>query len=41
MGYNLKKNSYMGDVQLILNQAELSAASDVRGRGVSEVFTVP
>lgn len=41
MGYNLKKNSYMGDVQLILNQAELSAASDVRGRGVSEVFSVP
>jgi len=41
MGYNLKKNNYMGDVQLILNQAELSAASDVRGRGVSEVFTVP
>ncbi|MBN2864537.1 MAG: gamma-glutamyltransferase [Thiotrichales bacterium] len=41
MGYNLKKNNYMGDVQLILNQAELSAASDVRGRGVSEVFSVP
>ena len=41
MGYNLKKNNYMGDVQLILNQTKLSAASDVRGRGVSEVFVVP
>ncbi|NPA71537.1 MAG: gamma-glutamyltransferase [Gammaproteobacteria bacterium] len=42
MGYQLKKNNYMGDVQLILKQAgQVSAASDVRGRGISEVFTVP
>jgi len=41
MGYNLKKNNYMGDVQLILKQSDVSAASDVRGRGVSKVFLVP
>jgi len=41
MGYNLKKNNYMGDVQLILNQEQtITAASDRRGRGVSEVFEV-
>ncbi|MEA3406405.1 MAG: gamma-glutamyltransferase [Pseudomonadota bacterium] len=41
MGYNLKKNNYMGDVQLILKQDQkLTAASDQRGRGVSEVFEV-
>lgn len=41
MGYNLKKNNYMGDVQLILKQDQkLTAASDERGRGVSEVFEV-
>ncbi|VAW47476.1 Gamma-glutamyltranspeptidase @ Glutathione hydrolase [hydrothermal vent metagenome] len=39
MGYQLKKNNYMGDVQLIVQQNEkTSAASDKRGRGVSEVF---
>ncbi len=39
MGYQLKKNNYMGDVQLIVQQrGQVSAASDVRGRGVSEVF---
>ncbi len=39
MGYQLKKNNYMGDVQLIVRQnGDLSAASDKRGRGVSEVF---
>ena len=42
MGYTLKKNHYMGDVQLILKQSNnVSAASDQRGRGVSEVFLVP
>jgi len=41
MGYTLKKNNYMGDVQLILKQNQtLSAASDRRGRGVSEVFEI-
>lgn len=40
MGYTLKQNNYMGDVQLILNQEKISAASDRRGRGVSEVFLV-
>lgn len=39
MGYQLKKNHYMGDVQLVVQQeGSLSAASDKRGRGVSEVF---
>ncbi len=42
MGYQLKKNNYMGDVQLILQQGDtLEAASDRRGRGVSEVFQIP
>lgn len=40
MGYTLKQNNYMGDVQLILKQDTVSAASDRRGRGVSEVFLV-
>ena len=40
MGYTLKQNNYMGDVQLILKQDRVSAASDRRGRGVSEVFSV-
>ena len=41
MGYKLKKNNYMGDVQLIYqNDTGLAAASDVRGEGVSLVFTV-
>jgi len=39
MGYQLKQNNYMGDVQLIVQQqGKLSSASDKRGRGVSEVF---
>lgn len=42
LGYNLKKNNYMGDVQLILRQEnKLTAASDKRGEGVSKVFLVP
>ena len=42
MGYKLKKNNFMGDVQLIVQQADaMSAASDNRGRGVSEVFVLP
>lgn len=41
MGYRLKHNPYMGDVQLIVHSEQgLSAASDRRGRGVSEVFEV-
>lgn len=39
MGYTMKYNPYMGDVQLIVSQdGHLSAASDRRGRGVAEVF---
>jgi gamma-glutamyltranspeptidase/glutathione hydrolase len=41
MGYQLKKNNYMGDVQLIVKQSgesKVSAASDQRGRGVSGVL---
>ncbi len=39
MGYTLKKNNYMGDVQLILkNENGWQAASDKRGEGVSYVF---
>ncbi|MCF6253845.1 MAG: gamma-glutamyltransferase, partial [Thiomicrorhabdus sp.] len=38
MGYQLKKNNYMGDVQLIVKQdGKIAATSDVRGRGVSGV----
>ncbi|GKT12978.1 MAG: gamma-glutamyltranspeptidase/glutathione hydrolase [Thiomicrorhabdus sp.] len=41
MGYQLKQNNYMGDVQLIIQQGGgISAASDSRGRGVSEVFSI-
>ena len=41
MGYTLKKNNYMGDVQLILKtQQGWQAASDYRGEGVSKVFIV-
>uniref|UniRef100_Q31EW6 Glutathione hydrolase proenzyme n=1 Tax=Hydrogenovibrio crunogenus (strain DSM 25203 / XCL-2) TaxID=317025 RepID=Q31EW6_HYDCU len=41
MGYQLKRNNYLGDVQLIVRQhGKLQAASDVRGRGVSKVFSV-
>lgn len=41
MGYQLKRNNYLGDVQLIVRQhGQLQAASDVRGRGVSKVFSV-
>jgi gamma-glutamyltranspeptidase/glutathione hydrolase len=41
MGFQLKKNNYMGDVQLIVKQSgesKVSAASDQRGRGVSGVL---
>jgi len=41
MGYTLKKNNYMGDVQLILKTPQgWQAASDYRGEGVSKVFSV-
>lgn len=41
MGYHLKKNNYMGDVQLILKtKLGWVAASDKRGEGVSRVFKV-
>ncbi len=41
MGYHLKHNSYMGDVQLIANiNGHWQAASDKRGQGVSEVFSL-
>lgn len=41
MGYQLKRNNYLGDVQLIVRQhGQLQAASDARGRGVSKVFAV-
>lgn len=42
LGYTLKRNNYMGDVQLILRQdGELSAAADNRGRGLAKVFEIP
>jgi len=41
MGYTLKKNNYMGDVQLILKTKQgWQAASDYRGEGVSKVFSI-
>ena len=41
MGYTLKQNNYMGDVQLILKtQSGWQAASDKRGEGVSSVFDI-
>lgn len=41
MGYNLKQNNYMGDVQLIgYINGRWQAASDYRGQGVAEVFDV-
>jgi len=41
MGYTLKKNNYMGDVQLIVKTADgWQAASDKRGEGRSLVFDV-
>ncbi|MDX1346651.1 MAG: gamma-glutamyltransferase [Thiomicrorhabdus chilensis] len=41
LGYTLKRNNYMGDVQLILRQdGELSAAADRRGRGLAKVFEI-
>lgn len=39
MGYRLKRNNYLGDVQLIVRQPEgWQAASDARWRGESRVF---
>ncbi len=39
MGYSLKQNNYMGDVQLIVKTPQgLQAAADKRGEGVAEVF---
>jgi len=41
MGYTLKRNNYLGDMQaIVLQDGQLQAASDKRGRGVSSVFTV-
>ncbi|BCN93900.1 gamma-glutamyltranspeptidase [Thiomicrorhabdus immobilis] len=41
MGYSLKKNNYMGDVQLLVNTDKAwQAASDNRGEGVAWVFEV-
>lgn len=41
MGYNLKKNNYMGDVQLLVNTDKgWQAAADYRGEGVALVFEV-
>lgn len=41
MGYRLKRNNYLGDVQLIVKSSEkIDAAADMRGRGVADVFTV-
>jgi len=41
LGYTLKRNNYMGDVQVILRQdGELSAAADRRGRGLAKVFEI-
>lgn len=42
LGYTLKRNNYLGDMQVIFNTEKgLEAASDNRGRGVSKVFTLP
>jgi gamma-glutamyltranspeptidase/glutathione hydrolase len=41
MGYQLKRNNYLGDVQLIVRDPQtdlLKSASDNRGRGESRVF---
>lgn len=39
LGYTLKRNDYMGDVQLIVcKRAQCEAAADYRGRGVAEVW---
>jgi gamma-glutamyltranspeptidase/glutathione hydrolase len=41
MGYHLKKNNYMGDVQIITHiNGQWQAASDKLGVGVSDVFEV-
>ena len=41
MGYRLKRNNYLGDVQLIVKSSEkIDAAADMRGRGVADVFSV-
>ncbi|KDN96712.1 gamma-glutamyltranspeptidase [Hydrogenovibrio marinus] len=40
MGYTLRKNDYMGDVQLVVKRhGQWQAASDMRGRGEAKVFT--
>jgi gamma-glutamyltranspeptidase/glutathione hydrolase len=39
MGYTVRKNDYMGDVQLVVKrQGQWQAASDNRGRGEAKVF---
>ncbi|MDG6778537.1 gamma-glutamyltransferase [Thiomicrorhabdus sp. zzn3] len=41
MGYTLKRNNYMGDIQLIVKQRHvLEAAADYRGRGEARVFQI-
>ncbi len=41
MGYHLKRNNYLGDVQVITKFSEkIEAAADMRGRGVADVFTI-
>ncbi len=41
MGYNLKKNNYMGDVQLILRDGDSwQAAADKRGEGVAKIINI-
>lgn len=41
MGYRLKRNNYLGDMQVIYRDREqLQAASDFRGRGVSHFFYI-
>jgi len=41
MGYRLKRNNYLGDMQVIYRSSQaLEAAADFRGRGVASVFKV-
>ena len=42
MGYTLKRNNYLGDVQVVVKQNGVwQAASDKRGRGVAKVLQKP
>ncbi|WP_319379903.1 gamma-glutamyltransferase [Thiomicrorhabdus sp.] len=41
LGYRLRRNDYLGDVQLLVRQSGVwQAAADYRGRGVAKVFSV-